>query len=94
MLSRAELAGPARLLVGFAERIVLLDPAGERPRLGSIAADSIGFEPLQVRTPLRFASVTPENDFLLGARDEGLLWDPIRKRATAKLPSRGMAPAG
>lgn len=85
VLSRAELTGPQRLVVGFSERIILLDPAAERPRLGSIAADSIGFEPLQVRTPLRFACVTPEEEFLLAARDEILRWDPVHKRAVARL---------
>lgn len=85
VLSRSEITGPLHLLAASAHRLVLLDPTGERPRLGSIAADAIGFEPLQVRTPLRFACVTPEQDFLLAPRDELVRWDPVRKRTAAKL---------
>lgn len=85
VLSRSEITGPLSLLAASAQRLVLIDPTGERPRLGSITTDAIGFEPLQVRTPLRFACITPEQDFLLAPRDELVRWDPLRKRTAAKL---------
>src|SRR5437899_6071023 len=84
-ITSMELIGQAVPLGGVADRVLVVGPSGEMPRILALVGNNLSADPIPLREPVLFAAEAPENGLLVGARDQIECWDPLRRRALFRL---------
>jgi hypothetical protein len=84
-ITSMELIGHAIPLGGVQDRVLVVGPSGEMPRVLALMGIQLTSDPMPLREPVLFAAEAPDNGLLVCARDQIECWDPMRRRALFRL---------